>query len=37
MVYEGIVQNIVFIDMGGGDTPLKGLLADGTQSERTDS
>jgi hypothetical protein len=34
MVYEGVVQNIVFIDMGGGDAPLRGLSADTTQSER---
>jgi hypothetical protein len=34
MVYEVIVQNIVFIDMGGGDKPIRGLIANGAQSER---
>jgi hypothetical protein len=27
LVYEGVVQSIVFIDMGGGDQPIKGLVA----------
>jgi hypothetical protein len=26
LVYEGIVQSIVFIDMGGGDNPIEGLI-----------
>jgi hypothetical protein len=34
LVYEGVVQSIVFIDMGGGDQPIKGLVADNKPSQR---
>jgi hypothetical protein len=27
LVYEGVVQSIVFIDMGGGDKPIEGIVA----------
>jgi len=34
LVYEGIVQSIVFSDLGGGDKPIKGLTETPLSSER---
>lgn len=34
LAYEGIVQSIVFIEMGGGDKPIKGLVANEKKGER---
>ncbi|HEU4593595.1 MAG TPA: hypothetical protein VFS10_00400 [Pyrinomonadaceae bacterium] len=33
LVYEGIVQSIVFIDMGGGDRPIRGLISEETDAQ----
>lgn len=35
LVYEGVVQSIVFIDMGGGDSPIKGITPNDDKGKST--
>lgn len=35
LVYHGIVQSVVFIDMGGGDNPISGIKRDGSPPSET--